>query len=161
MARASCFPPANPGRPTNLKSESWTLRPGKFRKSPVLTVSLAPRWSPDGRYLAALDFQQLSKTLRIFDFQTGSWSDWATDPVFVGYPAWTSDSRYVEYSTDTQVRRIKVGDAHPETLFNFKDLRQFDTREFGAWTDNAADNSRMFLRDGSTENLHTLDVEFP
>ncbi len=80
----------------------------------------SPRWSPDGRYLAALDFQQQSKTLRIFDFQTGKWSDWTTDPVFIGYQAWTSDSRYVQYSTDTEIKRVKVGDSHPEVLFNFR-----------------------------------------
>ncbi len=55
----------------------------------------SPRWSPDSRYLAALDFQQRSKTLRIFDFQSGKWSDWVTDPIAIEYPAWTSDSRYL------------------------------------------------------------------
>src|SRR5258707_12294639 len=93
------------------------------------------RWSPDGRYLAALDLEELSKTLRLFDFQTGKWSDWATDPVYVGYPAWTSDSHYVEYSTDTMVKRIKVGESNPETLFSTKELHQYSTPEFGAWND--------------------------
>ena len=121
----------------------------------------SPRWSPDGRYLAALDFEETSKTMRIFDFQTAKWSDWTTDPVYIGYPAWTSDSRYVEYTTDTEIKRIKVGETHPETLFPFKALRQYSTPDFGAWNDNAPDNSRMFLRDASTENLFTLDVDFP
>jgi hypothetical protein len=79
----------------------------------------------------------------------------------VGYPAWTSDSRYVEYSTDTEIKRIKVGESHPETLFSMKGLRQYGAPDFGAWTDNAPDNSRMFLRNASTENLYTLDVDFP
>jgi len=121
----------------------------------------SPRWSPDGRYLAALDFEEISKTLRIFDFQTGKWSDWTTDPIAVEYPAWTSDSRYVEYSTDTEVKRIKVAESHPETLFATKGLDQYFTPDFGTWSDNAPDNSRMFLRDVSTQNLYTLDVDFP
>ena len=121
----------------------------------------SPRWSPDGRYLAALDFEEASKTMRIFDFQTAKWSDWATDPAYVGYPAWTSDSQYVEYSSDTVVKRIKVGESHPEILFSIKELHQYSTPEFGAWNDNASDNSRMFLRDVSTQNLYTLDVDFP
>jgi hypothetical protein len=37
----------------------------------------------------------------------------------------------------------------------------YSTPDFGTWTDNAPDNSRMFLRDVSTENLYTLDVAFP
>jgi eukaryotic-like serine/threonine-protein kinase len=153
-----------------------TGEPGTQKKSDIRIIDLAtrqitaipgsdglfsPRWSPDGRYLAALDLEESSKTMRIFDFQTGKWSDWTTDPVFVGYPAWTSDSRYVEYSTDTAVKRIKVGEIHPETLFPFKALRPYSTPDFGSWTDNAPDNSRMFLRDVSTQNLYTLDVDFP
>jgi eukaryotic-like serine/threonine-protein kinase len=153
-----------------------TGEPGTQKKSDIRIIDLAtrqitavpgsdglfsPRWSPDGRYLAALDLEESSKTMRIFDFQTGKWSDWATDPVYVGYPAWTSDSRFVEYRTDTEVKRIKVGETHPETLFSFKALHQYSTPDFGAWTDNAPDNSRMFLRDASTQNLYTLDVDFP
>ncbi len=122
----------------------------------------SPRWSPDGRYLVALDLgEELSKTLHIFDFQSGKWSDWATDPIAVEYPAWTSDSRYVEYTTYLEVKRIKVGESNPETLFSVKGLRQYKPPDFGSWTDNAPDNSRMFLRDASSENLYTLDVDFP
>jgi len=153
-----------------------TGEPGTQKKSDIRIINLAtrqittvpgsdgmfsPRWSPDGRYLAALDLEESSKTMRIFDFQTGKWSDWATDPVFVGYPAWSSDSRSVEYATDTDVKRIKVGESHPETLFSMKGLRLYSAPDFGTWTDNAPDNSRMFLRDVSSQNLYTLDVDFP
>jgi hypothetical protein len=111
--------------------------------------------------LAALDFEEISKTLRIFDFQTSKWSDWATDPDAIEYPAWTSNSHYVEYSTHVEVKEKKVGETHPETLFSTKGFHQYFTQDFGIWTDNAVDNSRMFLRDVSTQNLYTLDVDFP
>jgi Tol biopolymer transport system component len=136
----------------------------KTRQSSTLPGSeglFSPRWSPDGRYLAALDLESISKSLRIFDFQTGKWSDWATDPVGVEYPAWTSDSRYVEYTTYVEVKRVKVGETHPETLFPVKGLHQYSAPDFGVWNDNAPDNSRMFLRDVSTQQLYTLDVDLP
>jgi hypothetical protein len=67
----------------------------------------------------------------------------------------------VEYTTDVEVKRIKVGETHPETLFSAKGLHQYSTPDFGVWSDNAPDNSRMFLRDVSTQNLYTLDLDFP
>jgi Tol biopolymer transport system component len=150
--------------------------PGEQRKSEIRIMDVAtrqiatipgssglfsPRWSPDGRYLAAVDFQEISKTLSIFDFQAGKWSVWSTDPAAVEYPAWASDSRFVEYSSLFDIKRIKVGESHPETLFNTKEMHQYSTPDFGTWTDNGPDNSRMFLRDASTENLYTLEVDFP
>jgi Tol biopolymer transport system component len=146
------------------QSSDIRLMDVKTRQISVIPGSaglFSPRWSPDGRYLAALDIQEISKTLRIFDFQTGKWSDWATDPASVEYPAWTSDSRDLEYSTTDEIRRIKVGETRPETLFSSKQLEQYSPPDFGTWSDNAADNSRMFLRDVGTQNLYTLDVEFP
>jgi hypothetical protein len=106
-------------------------------------------------------YQAEDLQLSRYDFHTEQWSDWTIDPVAVEYPAWSADSRYVEYSTDTEVKRIKVGETHPETLFSSKGLHQYSAPDFGAWNDNAADGSRMFLRDVSTQNLYTLDVEFP
>src|SRR5437899_6868359 len=47
---------------------------------PGSTGLFSPRWSPDGRYLAALDFERISKKMLLFDFQTGKWSDWFEDP---------------------------------------------------------------------------------
>ena len=34
------------------------------------------------------------------------------------------------------------------------------TPEFGPWNDTAADGSRMFLRDVSTEDIYALDIDF-
>jgi serine/threonine protein kinase len=155
------FSTGEPGKQQQSEIRIMEVATKRVTTVPGSSSLFSPRWSPDGRYLAALNFEEISKTMRIFDFQTGKWSDWASDPTFIGYPAWTSDSRYVEYSTDTEVRRIKVGEPKPEVLFSIKQLHQYSTPEFGAWTDNAADNSRMFLRDVSTQNLYTLDVDFP
>ncbi len=155
------FSTGEPSGQRNSEIRTMDVATKQITTVPGSNGMFSPRWSPDGRYLAALDFEERSKTMRIFDFQTGKWSDWATDPVYVGYPAWTPDSRYVEYSTTTETKRIKVGETHSETLFTFKELRQYSTPDFGAWNDNAADSSRMFLRDASTENLYTLDVDFP
>lgn len=155
------FSTGEPGAQQESEIRIMDVATKQVKTVPGSAALFSPRWSPDGRYLAALDFEETSKTMRIFDFQTGKWSDWTTDPVYVGYPAWTSDSHYIEYSTETEVRRIKLGESHAQTLFSIRELHQYSAPEFGAWNGNAADNTRMFLKDVSTQNLYTLDVDFP
>jgi len=48
---------------------------------------VAPRWSPDGRYIAALD--EPNHRLLLYDFLTEKWSDVAEGGL-LGAPFWTS-----------------------------------------------------------------------
>jgi len=50
---------------------------------------VAPRWSPDGRYIAALD--ETNHRLLLYDFLTEKWSDVAEGGL-LGAPFWTSGS---------------------------------------------------------------------
>jgi len=83
-----------------------------------------------------------------------------TDPETIGYPTWTSDSRYVQYRTQTNYKRVRLGDNHPEVLFSHKGLVEFPT-EAGLWTEVASDGSPMFVQDASTQDIYALDIEFP
>lgn len=129
---------------------------------PGSTGLFSPRWSPDGRYLAALSFETISKKLLLYDFHSQKWAEWVTDGDGVEYPAWTADSRHVQYwtRTDPSIRRVRLGDSHPETLFSLKVLRTFFS-EFGPWSDNGPDDSRLFTRDASSQEIYALDVDFP
>jgi Tol biopolymer transport system component/predicted Ser/Thr protein kinase len=120
----------------------------------------SPRWSPDGRHLAALNFESSSKTLFLFDFQTGKWSQWLTDPELIRYPAWTSDSHSVEYCGTIGCKRIQLGASRPEVLFSLKNLNLYVT-DLGPWSDNAPDDSRLMTRDATSEDIYALDVDFP
>jgi len=141
-------------RVVDLKTRQVSPIPGSDEK-------FSPRWSPDGRYLIALDLEPISKKLFLYDFQTEKWSEWITDPDGVGYPAWSSDSRSIEYWSANKIKRIKLGDSRPEDLFSIQTLNIFATPDIGPWNDSAADGSRMFLRDVSTEDLYALDIDFP
>jgi Tol biopolymer transport system component len=57
----------------------------------------SPRWSPDGRYLAALNLD--STKLLLFDFKIQKWSDWITEPGALGYPNWSPDGSYLYYDS--------------------------------------------------------------
>jgi Tol biopolymer transport system component len=123
----------------------------------------SPRWSPDGRYLAAMSVEG-SKKLMLYDFRAQKWSEWLTEANNVSYPSWSADSRYVYYdnlATDNpKCRRVKLGESRPEELFSLNDLRRY----FGLWGaggGTAPDDSRLYVRDVSTQDMYALDVDFP
>jgi serine/threonine protein kinase/Tol biopolymer transport system component len=124
----------------------------------------SPRWSPDGHYLAALSFEYPAKKIFLYDFRAQKWAQWIEDED-VGYLAWTSDSRYLQYvqhnsgDTGSKVRRVKVGDSHPQDVFSLKSLRRYDGIA-GFWSDTAPDSSRMFVRDTSGRDIYAFDIDF-
>ena len=118
------------------------------------------RWSPGGQYLAALDVALIPKALFLFDFQTGKWSDWVSDPEGIGYPAWTVDGRHIEYMNPQKCRRVQLGSSLPEDIFALGTFSPYFT-DFGPWNDTAPDGSRMFTRDTSTEDIYALDLDLP
>jgi hypothetical protein len=123
----------------------------------------SPRWSPDGRYLSATSVEG-SHNLMLYDFNTRQWSPWLANADNVNYPYWSADSRYMYYDnfgTDhAKCHRIKVGDHQPEDLFDLTSLRRF-VGVWGAWSGQAPDDSRLFLRDLSTQDIYALDVDLP
>ena len=123
----------------------------------------SPRWSPDGRYLAALP--EDSKKLVLFDFKTGKWSDWINEPEAIGFPTWSRDGNYLYYdtiSTDHPTfRRVKVGQTRSEFVVDLRDLRRFSLTFVGAWSGLAPDGSSLFVRDLSTDEIYSLDLELP
>jgi Tol biopolymer transport system component len=138
----------------------------KTRQTSTLPGSkglFSPRWSPDGRYLAALTVEG-SKKLMLYDFRTQKWSEWLTEVGNVDYPAWSADSRYVYYDSivvdNPKYRRVKLGEHYPEDIFSLNGLRRF-FGIWGSWSGQAPDDSRLFVRDVSTQEIYALDVDFP
>jgi Tol biopolymer transport system component/predicted Ser/Thr protein kinase len=122
----------------------------------------SPRWSPDGHYLAATSVEGSHKMM-LYDFRTQKWSEWFAD-ANVNYPYWSSDSRYMYYDNfnveNPKCHRVKVGDNRPEDLFSLGSLRRY-FGPWGSWSGQAPDDSRLFVRDASTEDIYALDVDLP
>jgi Tol biopolymer transport system component/predicted Ser/Thr protein kinase len=129
---------------------------------PGSTGLFSPRWSPDGRYLLALSVEGSHKLL-LYDFKTQKWSEWLTE-ANVNYPRWSADSRYVYYDNfatgNPKCRRIKVGDNRAEDLFGLSGLRRYNGT-WGSWSGLAPDDSALFVRDASTQEIYSLDIDFP
>ena len=140
----------------DLKTHTTTTVPGSDKL-------FSPRWSPDGRYVAALspDFTRVM----LFDFKTGKWSTWFSESAgAVSYPVWSADSKYLYFDdlvTDQEsIRRVKVGESQPERVFVLEGIERYPG-EFGLWTGRAADGSWMFVRDRSTQEVYQLSVVLP
>ena len=122
----------------------------------------SPRWSPDGRYIAALTTVQTK--IVIFDFKSQTWSDWVSGHRFA-YPTWSRDGKYLYFETwvtDTPgYYRVQLGQTRGELVVDLKDLHQFSTDSLGVWSGITPDGSPLFVRDTSTDEIYALDLELP
>jgi Tol biopolymer transport system component len=139
------------------------LKTHKIEKVPGSEGLFSPRWSPDGRYVAALSPD--NTTLKRFDFQSQKWSDWLSEPAgTVNYPVWSADSKYLYFDDlvngDESIRKLKVGNSQPEVAFVMGAVDRY-LGPLGAWTGRAADGSWMFVRDRSTQEVYQLILELP
>src|SRR6266516_1234368 len=101
----------------NLNIEIVDLKSHLTEIVPGSQELFSPRWSPNGRYVAALS-PDFTKVL-LFDYKTTKWSVWLSEPAgAVSYPAWSADSKYIYFddmvSDEESIRRIKVGENHAE-----------------------------------------------
>ena len=83
----------------------------------------SPRWSPDGRYVAAIPVTPQDRIV-LYDFETRRWSDLAK--VIVGSPSWSRDSKYLYFDTQGKgagFDRVRVSDHKLERLASLEHVR--------------------------------------
>jgi Tol biopolymer transport system component len=81
----------------------------------------APRWSPDGRYVAAMSLNQTK--LVLFDFKTGNWSELARFDRLHN-PVWSRDGRSVFFQADAgTLYRVRLSDRALEKLADTGDVK--------------------------------------
>ncbi len=149
-------------------AEKIDIRLVDWKTHEIVTVPgsdalFSPRWSPDGRYIAALSADYTK--VMLYDFEYQKWTTWLSEPAgAVSYPVWSADSKYLYFNdlvTDEEAfRRVKVGEHEPERVFVLQGIeRYFGT--FGPWSGRMADGTWMFIRDRSTQEVYRLDVKLP
>ncbi|MGD0225880.1 MAG: protein kinase [Terriglobia bacterium] len=117
----------------------------------------SPRWSPDGRFVAALPLA--GDSLRLFEFAAEEWVELAKFPM--GYPSWSRDSSYIYFDTEgseAAFYRVKVSYHKLEQLVSLKNIRRGGAYQ---WTGLTPDGSPLLLRDVGAEEIYALDWEAP
>jgi eukaryotic-like serine/threonine-protein kinase len=136
------------------------LKTRKVSKLPGSDGLYSPRWSPDGRYIAAIPLDSLK--LMLFDLTTQKWSEIAS--IFVAYPTWSRDARYVYFDGILENQegyfRVRISDGKLERLFS---LRGFQAAggAFGNWSGLGPDETPLLVRDVSIQEIYAFDWETP
>jgi len=146
-----------------LEIQTLDVTTHQVNSIPESNGKFSPRWSPDGRYLAALssDF----KTLMRFDFGTQQWSEWLhTEDGTVGYPVWARDSKsiYVErfFGAEPSMHVLKLGSTQSDRFLSWDGLPRFSGL-WGSWAGVAPDGSVLAVRDVSSHEVYALDLQLP
>ena len=121
---------------------------------PGSTGLYSARWSPDGRYLAAMNSD--SRVLMLFDFKTQKWQELAR--ISMGFPNWSKNSDYVYFlheENQPSVMRVRLKDHKVERVADLKNFRQGGF--YTTWLGMAPDDSPLLLRDTGTQEVYALD----
>jgi eukaryotic-like serine/threonine-protein kinase len=123
-----------------------------------------PRWSPNGRSIVALSYDNTK--LLLLDTASQQWRQLIAMPALIGYFAWSTDSSYIYFDTlstpDPGYFRLRVSDFKLDRLLDLKGIRTFP-EEFGSgsWTGLGPGETPLFPRDISTQEIYALDLDLP
>lgn len=138
------------------------LRSNRVSRVPGSERMYSPHYSPDGRYIAVQTSDSLKQLL--FDLKTQDWGE-LTSGSTIGWPNWSRDGNYIYYDAlvgnEAGFYRVRISDRKIEPLVSFKDLRRATVGIFGPWAGLAPDDSPLVLRDSGTQEIYSLDVDFP
>jgi Tol biopolymer transport system component len=114
-----------------------------------------PRWSPDGRYIAAI---RNSGGLGLFDLTTQKWQ--LLNSENINYMTWSREGKTLYFDTFLQSEpafyRVQMNDLRTDRLFSLKSLRRANGA-FGPWSGLTADDSPLTLRDAGAQDVYALE----
>jgi len=116
----------------------------------------SPRWSPDGRYIAALGFPN---RLWLYNVQTRVRTELTT--IGAGWPSWSRDSQYIYFENNaTSVSyRVRIEDRKVERLASLSGVKMAEAGL--GWIGLTPDGALISTRDAGTIQIYALDWETP
>jgi Tol biopolymer transport system component/DNA-binding winged helix-turn-helix (wHTH) protein len=127
----------------------------------------SPHWSPDGRYMSATTIA--TDKLILFDFSTQKWTQVNDSQVgsSVGFPVWSHDGKYLYFkyypAPDVPYRivRLRLSDRKVENVAELGNVGRWTIGTHGQWFGLAPDDSPLFARDISTQEIYSLEMDWP
>jgi eukaryotic-like serine/threonine-protein kinase len=148
----------NPGYQPLIPIQILDLKTHKVSTLPGSDDVFSPRWSPDGRYMAALPYNSLG--VRLYDFKTQKWSVLSSSAV--GFPSFSHDGHYIYFlrtGQDGGVERIGVPDGKVEQVASLKGFQM--TGYYSLWLGLTPDDEPLLLKNTGTEDIVSMDWNAP
>lgn len=138
------------------------IKTGQLSNVPGSTGLFAPRWSPDGHYLCALNTNQDKLMLQQVD--SGQWSEFATGQD-IEYPNWSNDSQKIFFETDLNggraLVRVDLATRRSERVLSLAGVRRVSVPFGVQWTGLAPDNSALIMRDVGIREIYAMRLDLP
>jgi len=131
------------------------LKTHKVSPVPGSEMLFSPRWSPDGRYIAAI--RSDSQSLLIFDRTKQKWSV-VFEERNVSFPDWSKDGQYIYFLSwpeNPALFRMRLGDNTVERVASLKDFRP--TGYWDDWMGLEPNGSPLMLRDTGLQDVYAFD----
>lgn len=146
--------------------ELFDLKTRQLSRLPDSQGIFGPRWSPDGRYIAALT-ESNNDRIMLYDFKQHQWRQLNTDVNTFGYMCWSRDSSSLYFDTTgnsaSYYFRYHMKDGKLEKVADLNNLRRF-TDQFGgssSWTGLGPGETLLLPRDISTQEIYAFDLQRP
>ena len=142
---------------TGIRVLDWKTR--EVTTLPDSQDLFSPRWSPDGKYIAAV--RENSQSLVLFDRAREKWSE-VIKGRNVSFPDWSHDSRYIYFLSwpeNPGVFRVRIADSAVERVADLKDFQP--TGYWEDWMGLDPKDAPLLLRDTGLQDVYALDSEAP
>jgi serine/threonine protein kinase/Tol biopolymer transport system component len=139
-----------------LALEIVDVKSQRVTKLPGSQGLWSPRWSPDGRYIAAMGFPN---RIWLYDVETRACKQLTA--IGAGWPSWSRDSQYIYFQNNPgrNLYRVSIEDGHLEQVASLSRLKM-SIPGLG-WVGLTPDGSLISTRDAGGVEIYALDWETP
>lgn len=128
---------------------------------------LAPRWSPDGKHIAAL--AEDNRVLTLYDIESRKWKTLLRRKLPFGFIAWSRDGTAIYFDTlltdQPTIYRLRVRDAQLDPIVDLKSYRLYPKINLlsglGSWGGLGPGDEPLLVRDISTSEIYAFDLDLP